>query len=129
MVRALLLLSRTSSEDAVAGSSAEVSSRWDSPRSHAHFAGLRMPLTAALQPETPLQPAEEADLIISRRDPMARASGGPSAGDSGRLDETMPQARDTAHHCFEPYYPPAGSADGCCNGLTKCNYSDRSANA
>jgi len=56
------------------------------------FSGLRMPLREALQPDTPLQPAEQAELTISKRESASRAASSAVAGptdavDSGRLDE------------------------------------------
>ena len=47
-----------------------------------------MPLRAALQPDTPLQPEEKAELTISAHDPASRVST-PAVADSGRLEETV----------------------------------------
>ena len=51
-----------------------------------------MPLREALQPDTPLQPAEQAELIISKQEPASRTGSAVELDsadfrDSGRLDE------------------------------------------
>ena len=56
--------------------------------------GLRVPLREALQPNTPLQQAEQAELIISQREPASRSGSSAGTGptdavDSGRLDEVV----------------------------------------
>ena len=68
-----------------------------------------MPLHEALRPDAPLQPAEQAELTISRREPASRSgspaeTGSADAIDSGRLDEAatpLPAAGTGSPHGAE----------------------------